>query len=229
MSIFLVGGAAARTDIPVLVPRFLREAGESEIAVLVAHHSGVNAEGSAISAALAAAGARGRLIELGPEGLDLSDLAGTRGLIIADGQAALLRERLEPLFGELRRRAAAGEPVLAFGAGARITAERALLGGHRIGGVTVCPDNAADGLDEVTIAPGIGLIDIPLDTGTAQHGTLGRVIAAAEAGEIDGALAIDENTALVVGDGGLTVLGSGSVWQILGDEQGLRVSTIAAN
>ena len=40
-------------------------------------------------------------------------------------------------------------------------------------------------------------------------------------------LAIDEATALVVGEGPLRVVGPGSVWQISGSENGVRVVTLA--
>ena len=54
---------------------------------------------------------------------------------------------------------------------------------------------------------GIGLLDVSIDVHAAQWGTVSRLIAAAEAGLIDGGLAIDEDTVLVVGEGGLVVSG----------------------
>jgi cyanophycinase len=95
-----------------------------------------------------------------------------------------------------------------------IAADRAVLGGWLIGDVPVCPEDAAEDLDEVTLADGLGLVDLAIDVHAAQWGTLTRLIAATEAGLVRGGVAIDENTALVVGEGALAVLGTGSVWRV---------------
>jgi len=79
------------------------------------------------------------------------------------------------------------------------------------------------------VQPGIGLIDIAVDVHAAQWGTLGRLVAATEAGLVSGGVAIDENTALVVSENGLSVAGTGSVWQVTTDDAGVRVSTVAAS
>ena len=80
-------------------------------------------------------------------------------------------------------------PYLGFSAGAAIAAERALVGGWRIGGVAVSPEEASEGLDELTVAPGIGLVDVAIDVHVAQWGTLSRLVAAVEAGLVEGGLA----------------------------------------
>ncbi|MDR5701828.1 Type 1 glutamine amidotransferase-like domain-containing protein [Agromyces aerolatus] len=150
------------------------------------------------------------------------------GIVIGGGRTPAYRELLEPHFGELRRQVAAGVPYLGCSAGAAIAAERAIIGGWRIGGVAVAPELAAEGLDEVTVAPGIGLVDVAIDAHAAQWGTVSRLIAVVEAGLVEGGLAIDERTALVVGEGGLGVVGDGSVWRVLPGESGVVVSTMGA-
>jgi cyanophycinase len=150
------------------------------------------------------------------------------GIVIGGGRTPAYRHALEPHFGELRRQVAAGVPYLGCSAGAAIAAERAVIGGWRIGGIAVTPEVAAEGLDEITVAPGIGLVDVAIDAHAAQWGTVSRLVAAVEAGLVEGGLAIDERTALVVGDGGLGVAGEGSVWRVLPGETGVVVSTMGA-
>jgi hypothetical protein len=93
---------------------------------------------------------------------------------------------------EIRLLVGDGLPYLGFSAGSAIAAERAILGGWRIGDVAVCPEDASEDLDEVTVEQGIGLLDVSIDVHAAQWGTVSRLIAAAEAGLIDSGLAIDE-------------------------------------
>ena len=75
---------------------------------------------------------------------------------------------------------------------------------------------------------GIGLIDVTIEVHVAQRGVLSRVVAAAEADLIAGALGIDERTALIVGDGILRVEGAGNVWRVLPTDRGVLVSTVGA-
>jgi cyanophycinase len=150
------------------------------------------------------------------------------GILVGGGLTPVYRELLEPHFVELRRQVADGVPYLGFSAGAAIAAERAVVGGWRIGGVTVSPEDASEDLDELTVAPGIGLVDVSIDVHVAQWGTLSRLVAAVEAGLIEGGLGIDEHTALIVGDGGLRVAGHGSVWRVLPAESGVMVGSIGA-
>ncbi|WP_448809431.1 Type 1 glutamine amidotransferase-like domain-containing protein [Agromyces bauzanensis] len=150
------------------------------------------------------------------------------GILVGGGLTPVYRELLEPHFGELRRQVASGVPYAGFSAGAAIAAERALVGGWRIGGVPVSPEDASEDLDELTVAPGIGLVDVSVDVHVAQWGTLSRLVAAVEAGLVEGGLGIDELTALIVGQGGLRVAGHGSVWRVLPAESGVLVSTIGA-
>ncbi|WP_136708658.1 Type 1 glutamine amidotransferase-like domain-containing protein [Agromyces sp. H66] len=150
------------------------------------------------------------------------------GILVGGGLTPVYRDLIEPHFGELRRQVAAGVPYAGYSAGAAIAAERALVGGWRIGGVPVSPEHASEGLDEITVAHGIGLVDVSVDAHVAQWGTLSRLVAAVEAGLVEGGLGIDESTALVVGEGGLRVAGHGSVWRVLPAESGVLVSTMGA-
>jgi cyanophycinase len=106
-----------------------------------------------------------------------------------------------------------------------IAAERAILGGWRIGGVAVAPEETAEDLDEITVVPGIGLVDVSVDVHVAQWGTLSRLIAATEAGAVDGGVGIDESTVLIADAEGLRIAGAGSVWRVFAGSDGVTVSS----
>jgi cyanophycinase len=155
-------------------------------------------------------------------------LADVDAILVAGGLTPAYLESLRPRFGEIRRQVADGTPYLGFSAGAAIAAERAIVGGWKIGDVEVCAEEAGEELEEVTIEEGIGLLDVAIDVHAAQWGTLTRLIAATEAGLVDGGLAIDESTVLIAGDGPLSVAGRGSVWTVIAAESGVTVSSAAA-
>jgi cyanophycinase len=162
------------------------------------------------------------------ETLDPTALAEIDGLLVGGGLTPAYRSGLDPAFGEIRRLVASGVPYLGMSAGAAIAAERALVGGWRIGGVVVCPEESAEDLDEVTVEQGIGLVDVSIDVRAAQRGTLTRLIASTEAGIVPGGLAIDEDTVVIVGTGALRVGGAGSAWSVVPSESGVIVSSAAA-
>ncbi|MGO2658784.1 hypothetical protein [Mycetocola reblochoni] len=197
--------------------------GLTRIAVLV----DAEAEGDALATLLAELGAEAVVTVVGPDApAEAVALAGATGVVVSGTATPRVREGIEPIMGELRRRAAAGEPYLGIGAGRDLAAERALLGGSRIGGVQVIPEQ--DAAEEVVLAPGIGLIDVGIDGSAAERGTLTRLIALTEAGELPGGVALDAGAVLVVADGSLAVAGSGSAWQVLPADHGVQVSSIPA-
>ncbi|PJJ61637.1 peptidase S51 [Compostimonas suwonensis] len=240
MSIHLVGGGHAPEWHQAVYGGFVAEAGERavplalpRIAVIVVHggdhgDSDGDATFEYFRAALTDAGPCEPVAILVAEGsaVEQSSLADADALLVAGGLTPAYRDAVAPVVGEIRRLVSGGLPYLGFSAGAAIAAEAAIVGGWRIGGVAVCPSDTGEGLDEVTIAEGIGLIDLAIDAHAAQWGTLGRLVAATEAGLLDGGVAIDESTALIVGEGPLRVVGAGSVWRVLPSEQGVLVSTL---
>jgi len=149
-------------------------------------------------------------------------------LVVAEGLTPASLDAVDPLVEEIRLLVADGLPYLGASAGAMIAADRAIIGGWRINGIQVCPEATAEGLDEVTVVEGLGLVDLAVDVHAAQSGTLSRLVAATEAGLVDGGVAIDERTALVVSDDGFAVFGDGSVWQVLDEPAGVIVGTLGA-
>ncbi|WP_235477509.1 MULTISPECIES: Type 1 glutamine amidotransferase-like domain-containing protein [unclassified Frigoribacterium] len=226
MSIHLVGGGWSPDDTE-LYDLFVAEAavrgaavGRSvpRIAVLiVVAEDSPSAEFRDGYPAMLAAGGRCEalttIVAAGDE-FDTRVLSDVDGLLVAGGLTPAYLDAVAPLIDQVRLLVADGLPYLGFSAGAMIAADRAVLGGWLIGDVPVCPEDAAEDLDEVTLADGLGLVDLAIDVHAAQWGTLTRLIAATEAGLVRGGVAIDENTALVVGEGALAVLGTGSVWRV---------------
>jgi cyanophycinase len=249
MSIHLVGGGWAAAHSAAVFGPFLAEAtvrataagrAEPRIAIIAVRAPRTSASDDAVddaaqhAATLAAALGTAGVFEPKITELALSDaatlpaIADVDGILVGGGLTPAYLAALTPIAGEIRRQVSAGVPYLGYSAGAMIAAERALVGGWRLGEVEVSAEGASEGLDELTIQPGIGLLDVTVDVHAAQWGTLSRLIAATEAGLIDGGLAVDENTALIVGEGALRVVGSGSVWRVSQSENGVLVSTFGA-
>ena len=159
---------------------------------------------------------------------DSGVLTDVDGLVIGGGLTPAYLAAVDPVMEEIRLLVADGLPYLGFSAGAMIAADRAILGGWRINGIPVCPAETAEDLDEVTVEEGLGLVDLAIDVHAAQWGTLSRLVAATEAGLVDGGVAIDERTVLIVGDDGLRVAGEGNVWRVLDDPAGVIVGTLGA-
>ena len=236
MSVHLVGGGWAPEHYAAVYGPFVGEASarataagrtEPRIAIIAVRGDGDDEHSTALTAALAAAGPFEPIITtLGLDGLAaLTAVGNVDGIVVGGGLTPAYLAAVAPIAGEIRRQVSAGIPYLGFSAGAMIAAERALIGGWRIGGVEVASQAGSEDLDEVTIEHGIGLLDVTVEVHAAQWGTLSRLIAATEAGLIEGGLAIDENTALVVGEGALGVVGAGSVWRVSQAPDGVLVST----
>ncbi|GAA3589632.1 cyanophycinase [Klugiella xanthotipulae] len=243
MSIFLAGQGESGEN-PAVIAGFLGEAQRlatsagrtrPRIAVVVVadEHStyGTPAERVAgITELLSAHGAADVVPVTAPEGgvVEASLCAHNDGILVAGGHTPSYAAALGASATVIRDLVSGGAPYLGFSAGAAIVAERALVGGWLIGGVPVAPEAASENRAEVSIVEGLGLIDLTVDVHAAQWGTLTRVIAAVEAGLITEGIAIDENTALVVGQGALRVVGSGSVWRVRASEAGVLVSSLGA-
>lgn len=239
MSVHLVGGGlSAEHHASVYGPFFAEAAARAAASgrtapriAIIAVRTGDAAEHAALfAAALEVTGPIDPVVTALTAGGVAANLAvaDVDGILVGGGATPEYLAALLPIAGEIRRQVSAGVPYLGFSAGAMIAAERAIVGGWRIGGVEVCPRDAGEDIDEITLEQGIGLLDVTVDVHAAQWGTLSRLISATEAGLIEGGLAIDENTALVVGEGALGVVGAGSVWRVSQADGGVLVSTFGA-
>ncbi|GAB3533429.1 hypothetical protein GCM10027403_07380 [Arthrobacter tecti] len=137
------------------------------------------------------------------------------GIVVGGGPTPEYHTALSDVAKAIRSAVREGTPYLGFSAGAMIAAEKAVIGGYRLDGVAVCPAEWSEGLDEVTLQSGLGLVPFTVDVHCAQAGTLSRAVAAVESGEAVLVYAIDENTALVTdatGNSDPLVLGDGRLW-----------------
>lgn len=148
-----------------------------------------------------------------------SDLAGISGLYVAGGLTPLYARLLEPLRAALPP----GLVYAGYSAGAAIAAEDALVGGWMLDGHAVCPDDAAENLEEVTVTRGLGLVPFAVEVHATQWGTLGRAIAAVRSGIVAEVWALDENTGLHVVNGERGVRGAGQAHRITRSGQGVHV------
>jgi cyanophycinase len=155
-------------------------------------------------------------------------LSDVDALVVGGGVTPDYLDAVAPLVDQIRLLVADGLPYLGYSAGAMIAADRALVGGWRIGGVEICPEDASEGLDEVELREGLGLVDLTIDVHAVQAGTLARLIASAEAEFVTAGLGIDEDTTLIVGEGALEVRGTGSVWRVVAGEESVSVATMGA-
>jgi cyanophycinase len=239
MSVHLVGGGwTPQHDVNVFGP-FVAEAtnravAEGRIAPRIAVIAVRDGDAAEHAERLGAALAAGGLFEAVATALPLDGqvdpaaIADVDGIVIGGGLTPAYLQAVLPVAEEIRRQVAAGVPYLGFSAGAMIAAERAIVGGWQIGGVPVSPADGSEGIDEVTIEQGIGLLDVTVDVHAAQWGNLSRLVAATEAGLVDGGLAIDESTTLILGEGTLSAVGAGSVWRVSQVDRGVLVGTFGA-
>lgn len=124
---------------------------------------------------------------------------------------------------------AAGTPYAGFSAGAMVAGDDALLGGYLVDGHEVCEDGCSEGLDDLTVRPGLGLVPFTSDVHITAAGTLGRALDLVTTRLVTTAVGLDEDTCLSVPPGGDpadgVVTGSGSVWVIRAGQPGQAVVT----
>lgn len=241
MSIFLAGAGPDPSAFPQLFDRFAGEvqqrklpAGPLRIAIAV-HDRGGNPE--ALLPAYAEPLLARMPMEVVPVLLhagapaDPSVFDGVGGVVVGGGLTPGYWEGLTSSAAAISTAVAAGMPYLGFSAGAMIAPGRALLGGYLSKGIEVCGEECSEGLAELEIRDGLGLAPFAVDVHAAQAGTLSRAVGAVAAGLVDRAVAVDENTALVLaaaGDESFEVLGSGNCWDIRRSGQGCTVAVLSA-
>lgn len=241
MSVTLVGGGFSPRSNGAVYERFLRDAamvaarrddGVSPVPriaiVTVREPDSLVRHAEDLTGALQAAGQFTAQLTTIAEGESVSADAfdDVDGILIGGGLTPAYLVAISPHAPRIRSLVESGVPYLGFSAGAMIAPDHALIGGWRIGGVEVSPQDGSEDLDDVTIEPGLGLCDVTIDVHAVQWGNLSRMIASVDAGLIDGGIAIDENTALVLETGALKAVGAGTVWLVSRADDGVNVRTV---
>jgi cyanophycinase len=239
VSIHLVGGgpfAASDAAAPFLAEATARSAAVGRtvpriglLSVAGSSAAGVSPSTADIAEVLGGARQAEVLVtEIAPgEVFSTTVLSDVDALVVGGGVTPHYLDAVAPLVDQIRLLVSDGLPYLGYSAGAMIASDRALIGGWRIG-VEICPEAASEGLDEVELREGLGLVDLTIDVHAVQAGTLARLVASAEAEFVTAGIAIDEDTTLVVGEGALEVRGTGSVWRVVAGEESVAVATMGA-
>lgn len=126
-----------------------------------------------------------------------------------------------------------GIPYGGTSAGAAIAAGPAILGGWRTAG----PDRprqflfpgAGEGLDELTVRPGLGLVAFAVDVHAGQMGTLSRLVNAVSCGAAAERWAIDEDTMLVIHTDRVEIAGLGQAYHAVATVDGVLVRVVPAS
>ncbi|WP_427129634.1 Type 1 glutamine amidotransferase-like domain-containing protein [Pseudarthrobacter sp. S9] len=152
-------------------------------------------------------------------------------IVVGGGPTPVYLEGLRNAAEALRLAVAGGAPYLGFSAGAMIAPRRAIIGGYRVHGTEVCSEECSEGLDELDVRDGLGLVSFAVDVHAAQAGTLSRAVAAVVGGLVEKAVAVDENTALVLPHADpeeQTAIGTGNCWIIRGSGHKATVLVMSA-
>ncbi len=230
MAIYLVGGGPESCPTPGLLDGFRDEvaAHGGPLVVVMVERENVLEEFLPRYSPLAPDGIEVRPVVIGDDAvIDPSVLDGAGGIVVAGGPTPRYHAGLHDVAGLVRTAVVAGTPYAGFSAGAMIAGELSLLGGHLVGALEVVHEDCSEGLSQIALEPGLGLVPFTSDVHAAQAGTLSRAVAIVDNGLVPRSVAIDEDTVLVVG-GGLRVLGTGSVWFSEQDAGTVRVTRRSA-
>lgn len=179
--------------------------------------------------ALSTAGACDPVPVLVPEGgtLDVAALADADAVLVCGGLTPAYAAALAPARQSLRTwLAQRHRPYAGFSAGAAVAAARAVVGGWLAGEVPVCPEDAGEDLEQVSVVDGLGLVPFSVDVHCAQWGTLPRLLSALADLPGGTGVGLDENTLLTVAGRTATVSGTGHAWLVTSDADGARVRAL---
>lgn len=151
--------------------------------------------------------------------LQREDVEGATGIFVAGGHTPGYHDAIVPSAASwLREMVMSGTPYAGNSAGAMIAPERGIIGGWKmpVGGDTVeiCSKEVSEGVDELDIRDGIGLVPFAIDPHAAQYGTPTRLLHAVDAGRVSEGWAIDEDTVLIVRERDVSVAGRGVAWHV---------------
>ncbi|WP_292037163.1 MULTISPECIES: cyanophycinase [unclassified Brevundimonas] len=137
---------------------------------------------------------------------------GAAGVFFSGGDQLRLSSQIgdTPIERRIRDLHARGGVIAGTSAGASVMSETMLVKG---------PSAESYRIGEVHMAPGLGLLpNVIIDQHFAERGRFGRLLGAVAHNPRLMGLGIDENTAVVVEQGGLQVIGDGAVYVVDGEE-----------
>lgn len=160
--------------------------------------------------------------------LDTERLDGAHGLFVCGGLTPAYAAALTPVAAALRRLVCEdGVPYAGSSAGAAVAARRAVVGGYLHGVRVLCPDEAGEDLEQVSVVDGLGLVEEMVDVHASSWGTLPRLAAAlSKSPDVDAGLGLDEDTAWLVSEEGTRVLGRNAVHRLERDAHAFRWSVL---
>jgi cyanophycinase len=223
--VFLIGGGRDDAAVRASHAGFVRAAGDGPIVALVLDEGTDTDPARWIEALRLAGAAEANAIVVSPDTPPRAEqLAGAAGVFVAGGWTPGYHEALvEPGTDWLPQL-----PFAGFSAGAAVASSQAILGGHRLGEVGICAEEAGEDLEPLTVRPGLGLVPFAVDVHATQWGTLTRLVHAVDAWLAPEGWAVDEGTALVVERGGHEprVEGLGSAYRVARADAGTLAITV---
>ncbi len=109
-------------------------------------------------------------------------------------------------------------PYAGFSAGAAIAAEQAVLGGWKTfrdgHELEILDEELSEGLDVLSVKPGLGLVPFSVDVHASQWGTVTRLMQVIEQEISPEGWAVDENTMMVVEHGQVQIFGRGQAYHL---------------
>ena len=148
-------------------------------------------------------------------------MSGENCCLVPVGDAGALRTAVQTLANDVALREKLGQgaaEVAAQFSWDKIAAETAVLGGWQAARQGQSREilfvGAGEGLDPLTVRPGLGLVPFAVDVHASQMGTLTRLIHAVELGLVPEGWAIDENTMLVVNGRSHQIVGQGHGYHV---------------
>jgi cyanophycinase len=152
------------------------------------------------------------------------------GLFLCGGVTPLYHQAVAANPGWLTYLQETHIPFGGTSAGAAIAAETAVLGGWKATRQAQSREilfvGAGEGLEQLTVRPGLGLMPFAVDVHASQMGTLTRLIHAVELGLVPEGWAIDENTMLVWNGRTSQIFGEGHCYHVQRSREGGVTVTI---
>lgn len=148
------------------------------------------------------------------------------GLVVAAGWTPGYLEALLPHRKAIAEHVHRGYPYLGWSAGAMIVGRHAIVGGWQYEGRRVAPEIAGEGITELDIREGLGLIGPSVETHAGEQYLAIRAIAALQAGSMSTVACIDEDSALIINanSGRTRVKGPGRVTWVRRNEDNFVIT-----